>query len=109
MPTPTPSAFAKRLEIRKAILEEIIAALRGQTRISWGGGEMTSKHKILKELGITLVTKTRAKKLGYDVNPRAKPIGSVYFSAPISDYKEVYVLECQCYPRPERHVTKGEE
>lgn len=92
----TPSAFIAQLERRVNVANEIIAGLRGSP-FSWGGGETTSKSHILKELGITLVTKTRARKLGYELNKRAKPVGSVYFSSPISNYADVYVLECQCY------------
>jgi hypothetical protein len=92
----TPSAFIVQLERRINVANEIIDGLRGSP-FSWGGGETTSKHRILKELGITLVTKTRARKLGYELNPRAKPVGATYFSSPISNYADVYVLECQCW------------
>lgn len=94
--TKTSSAFASYLEVRRNVLNEIIGGLRGN-RFCWGGGERSAKNKILKELGITLVTKTRAKKLGYEINPRAKSVGTCYFERPISDYCEVYVLECQCW------------
>lgn len=92
----TPSAFIAQLQRRINVANEIIDGLRGEP-FSWGGGETTAKHRILKELGITLVTKTRARKLGYELNKKAKPVGSVYFSSPISNYADVYVLECQCW------------
>lgn len=103
----TPSAFIAQLERRINVANEIIAGLRGSP-FSWGGGETTSKSHILKELGITLVTKTRARKLGYELNKKAKPVGSVYFGAPISNYANVYVLECQCWRSslPESEVVK---
>jgi len=92
----TPSAFIVQLERRINVSNEIIAGLRGSP-FTWGGGETSSKQRILKELGVTLVTKTRVRKLGYELNPRVKPVGSVYFRSPISNYADVYVLECQCW------------
>lgn len=103
----TPSAFIAQLERRINVANEIIAGLRGSP-FTWGGGETTAKHHILKELGITLVTKTRAKKLGYELNKQAKPVGACYFSRPISKHADVYVLECQCWraTRPESEVVE---
>lgn len=90
----TPSAYKRLLQTRINLLQEIIDGLDGKP-FEWGDGERTSKGRILKELNITLVTKTWLKKNGYMLNPRAKPVGTAYFGSPISNYGEVYVLECQ--------------
>lgn len=94
----TPSAFKKRLDARRLIIGEMIAGLEGRT-FHWGGGEFTSRKHILKELGITLVTKTSIQKRGLELRRGAKPVGSCYFSSPISRAADVYILECQTVPK----------
>ncbi len=103
----TPSAFIAQLQRRINVANEIINGLRGEP-FEWGGGETSAKQGILKELGITLVTKTRAAKLGYELNKKAKPVGECYFTRPISRSAAVYVLECQCWRarQPESEAVK---
>ena len=92
----TPSALARHLESRVAVLQAIIDGLRGKP-FSWGSGEALSRKHILGEIGITLVTFTVLQKKGYKLNRGAKPVGTIYFDAPIQKRHPVYVLECQCY------------
>lgn len=60
----------------------------------WKGSEY---HLIgvAETMGFTLVTLSRAERLGFTLKKAQKPVGTVYFTAPISKYKSVYVLECQ--------------
>lgn len=92
----TPSAFARHLEKRRDVMTTIIAALRGEKLIDWGSGAYLSRRQILREIGVTLVTKTQIKKRGYVLHPRSKPIGQVYFDRPISRSHDVYILEVHC-------------
>lgn len=101
MKTKAPSTFARYLETRVNILNEVINGLRGNP-FQWGDGERSAKNPILKELGVTLVTKSFAEKLKYRIKPRSKPVGNVYLGAPLQRYADVYVLECQFEPIEEK-------
>lgn len=92
----SPSGFKTMLEARKGVITDLINGLSGKP-FEWGEGAAKARQHILKELGVTLVTRNRAKALGYAINPRAKNVGVIYFGSPISQYGDVYILECQCY------------
>ncbi len=103
----SPSGFKTRLEARRGVLTDLIRGLEGST-FEWGEGAAKARQHILKELGVTLVTRSRAKKLGYEINPRSKPVGVIYYGAPISQYGDVYILECQCYKTNPGGALEGE-
>jgi hypothetical protein len=67
----------------------------------WGGGEFDAYRPKAKMLGCTLVTKTWMKKNGYRLRRGAKPVGTGYFKAPISNTGELYILECQAVKEEE--------
>lgn len=72
----------------------IYRALHEGKSFDWKGSEY---HLIgvAETMGLTLVTLGRAERLGFTLKKAQKPVGTVYFTAPISKYKSVYVLECQ--------------
>lgn len=68
---------------------------------TWGNGQRLAWTPLLKEAGVTLVTKTQIEKRGMKLKRGAKPVGCAYFGAPIQRYADLYVLEVQCVkPKP---------
>lgn len=78
-------------------IAQLEAGLNGQP-FNWRGVDAQHREPIVRELGFTLVSKSYAKTLGYELIPGAAPVGVKYFGAPISRFAEVYILECQCRP-----------
>lgn len=93
----SPSKIKGRLGSWRYVAQAIIDGLDGKP-FSWTGGEMEAYRPKAKAMGITLVTKTQAQKLGYELKRGVKPVGNGYFLAPISRSAELYVLECQAKP-----------
>lgn len=98
-----PSSVIRRLERRKRVAGEIIDGLQGRP-FRWGDGTHSAKRPLLEELGVTLVTETRLRKIGRAVKRGARPVGSIYFPAPIQRHADVYVLECQTKPEAKHHA-----
>lgn len=69
-------------------------------RFSWGQGQRRAWVPILAKIGIILVTKTQINKRGYRLKRNQKPVGTVYFGAPIQCNAEVFILEIQCVKNP---------
>lgn len=93
----SPSHVIKRLNTQIMLAQGIIDNLQGgeNGNMSWSNGGMKNYVRMLREMGITLVTKTQAKKMGYRMKRGAQPVASGYFTAPISQQCDLYVLECQ--------------
>ncbi|MCG8595663.1 MAG: hypothetical protein MI785_15045 [Kiloniellales bacterium] len=92
-----PSSVVRRLERRKRVADEIMDGLQGRP-FRWGDGTYSAKRPLLEELGVTLVTETRLRKIGRALKRGVRPVGSIYFPAPIQRHADVYVLECQTKP-----------
>lgn len=50
---------------------------------------------MLEDMGVHLISITKAIKLGYVLKQRQQPVGKVYYGAPLSRYADLYILECQ--------------
>jgi len=92
----TPSTFVNYWDRRAYWINCVCNALKsgGSAQVSWSGGERDAATRLLKEVGIHIVTKRQGEKLGYTLRKSAKPIGKGYFYSPISNYGSLYVLEC---------------
>lgn len=88
---------------RAALLTGIVKALDGRyTAFDWGQGEHMNARRMLRDLGIQLVTETRARKLGHRLKRRAVPVAAAYFGAPIQRHCALYVLGIQTAPDERR-------
>lgn len=83
------------LERVRCALNEMESGLRGYP-FTWGSSEAQSKTRILEQLGYSLVTKTKLESGGFQLKKNALPVGKRYYNAPISKYRELFVLELQC-------------
>lgn len=70
-----------------------------------GLGEADAFEKSLAVLGVRFLTKTKAVKEGLELKRGATPVVRRYYSAPISDYKDLYVRE-QFRPVASKAVNK---
>lgn len=98
-----PSEQIARLQGYCIAAGEVIHGLQGAP-FHWRGVDGQHNLPRLADMGVTLVSKSHAERLGYRLKRDAQPVGSRYFGAPISRQADVYVLECQCVP-----ATQGEE
>lgn len=83
-----------RAERYRDVAFQIARALREGKMFFWKGSE-NHLIGIAADMGLTLITESRARKAGYTLKKGQSPVGSIYFGAPISRDAEVYVLECQ--------------
>ena len=90
-----PSAVLRRIESLRHVAMQIANGLEGQP-FQWGAGQREAWTPLAKQLGLTLVTRSHADRLGYAIKRGAKPVGSAYFRAPLKRTAQLYVLECQC-------------
>jgi hypothetical protein len=104
MPTIAASEFANYLDYRTMLVFEIVKGLRGQP-FCWVHSEYQAVRKTLKALGITLITKGEIQQLGGQVDKQVKPVGTIYFPAPVDQSADVYVLECQVWMPSARTAT----
>lgn len=114
----TTSTFLRQWDSRLSYLTSVMDGLRGRP-FAWNMSQGDNGKAVLAEFGITLVTATWLRDRGYVLNRGAKPVGTIYFGAPISRPCAVYVLECQAYlsdpaklarveaAQTEREMTKG--
>lgn len=84
----------QRIERLYELISTVLAGLEGN-RFAWGNGQRLAWVPLLREAGITLVTKTQIEKRDLVLKRNAKPVGSAYFGAPIKRYADLYVLEVQ--------------
>ncbi len=98
----TASTFKRQLSRRIDYLVAVRDGLDGHA-FNWGDGAASAAKRVLAAEGVTLVTATWLSDRGYALNRGAKPVGSIYFPAPISRSCAVYVLECQTWlQRPDK-------
>ena len=90
-----PSAVLRRIESLRHVATQIYDGLSGHP-FQWGAGQREAWVPIAQQLGLTLVTRSHADRLGYAIKRGAKPVGSAYFRAPLKRTAQLYVLECQC-------------
>lgn len=83
-----------RLTRFSVVANEIIDGLEGRP-FTWRGVDAQHGLPVARAMGITLVSKTRAEKLGYVLKHNQSPVGHRYYLRPISGFHPVYVLECQ--------------
>lgn len=88
---PSPSEIKRRAVASVKVAQLIIAGLEGEP-FSWGSGEWQAYSRIARRMGYCLITKTYARRLGYQLRQKARPIGSAYFGS--KRYGQVYILEC---------------
>lgn len=89
-----------RIQRLQELLKSVIQGLDGLP-FTWGNGQRMAWVPMLKEAGVTLITKTQIEKCGYRLKRSAKPVGCAYFGAPIKAHIDLYVLEVQCTkPKP---------
>lgn len=89
-----PSVARKRLASWGKLVKDLEGGLSGD-RFSWTGGEFEANKQKLIAMGITLVTKTAVKRMGYRLKRGVNPVGSAYFFSPISRQADLYILEYQ--------------
>ncbi len=90
-----------KLRVRRDLLVAICDALDNGKTLSWGSGERTSKSRVLRELGIELVTKTGARKRGLRIKRGATPVANGYFTAPLQVYADLYIVGVQTAEVPQ--------
>ncbi len=96
---PSPSEIKRRAVASVKVAQLIIAGLEGKP-FSWGSGEWKAYSRIARRMGYDLITKTYARRLGYQLRAKARPIGSAYFGS--KRYGQVYILECHFKPAQPR-------
>lgn len=108
VPKPTPAPVGRRtaringpaidkVRAKMDVLTEVLAGLEGQ-RFDWGMAEAAHKAKVLREMGIELVTANGARKRGHVLKKGAMPVGKRYFGAPIQRSADVYIFDLQTRP-----------
>lgn len=96
----SPGPVATRLEQRAAVLTRLAASLRRKgAAMAWGNGEGINRLRDLRDVGIHLVTKTRAGRLGHRLKRGVEPVASMYFNAPINADCDLYALGVQTAPK----------
>lgn len=80
------------------------------TPFTWYSNDRRARLPLLTAIGLTLATRTQIRRMGLELKPRARPVGTVYFNAPISRLADVYIVECQCKaptPAPPERVLRA--
>lgn len=91
----------QHLQTLHDLLGIVLNSLDGGQPFCWGNGQRMAWVPMLKEVGVTLVTKNQIEKRGFRLKRGVKPVGSAYFGAPIKRQCDLYVLEVQCtLPKP---------
>jgi hypothetical protein len=83
-----------RAERYQLVARCIFGGLTRGYAFNWLGSE-SHLIQVAEDMGFTLVTLSRAESAGWVLKRGQTPVGSVYYEAPISLHKYVYVLECQ--------------
>lgn len=97
------------------VVSDITAGLEGQT-FTWAEWERKLNIPVAQFLGITLVSETQIKKLGYRLKKDVQYVGRAYYGAPIQRNVKLYILEAQCVKeqtktsrRKQTQIELGEE
>lgn len=93
-PTETRAKVKARAERYADVAFQIKQALSGGQPFHWMASE-NHYIQVAADMGLTIITQRRAEKAGYTLKRKQKPVGTIYFGAPISRIASVYVLECQ--------------
>lgn len=93
-PMETRAKVKARAERYRAVAAEIERGLSGGKSFHWKGSE-NHLIQIAADMGLTIITQSRAEKAGFVLKRNQRPVGTIYFGAPISRIANVYVLECQ--------------
>lgn len=101
------SEIKRSLQSKQRWINEVLAALDGDT-VRWAMESRKQATATLAAFGLTICTKTWAEKRGYTLKPKAKPIGTGYFGAPISNDGTLYILECHFTPPEDEQETEEE-
>lgn len=81
------------------LLQLVQRRLDGKTTApDWSEGLRVTYTRMLRGLGLTLITSTAATKRGLRVKRGAQPIATGYFGAPIQRQADLFIAELQCSP-----------
>lgn len=87
-----------KLKSRAEALSELNRAVQDGATLRWGDGVRAQKLRLLRDLGVELVTKTSATKHGHVIKQRQTPVANAYYGAPLQRYADLYVLGLQTRP-----------
>lgn len=87
-----------KLKVRAELLAEIWRALQFRDTLVWGAGQRVTYTRLLREMGVELVTRTAAKRMGHEIRRRQHPIALGYFVAPIQRNAELCIVGIQTRP-----------
>ena len=93
---------AKKLIGRLHRFEEVARALQNGLLgdpFNWPEWARKLYVPVAGELGCTLLTITALHRQGYELKPKALPVGKVYYGAPLKRYAPVYIAEVQATKR----------
>lgn len=91
-----------RIAYCKGALEELLAGASGAKPFYWGETEGQSKMAWLARAGFVLVSKTKLEKGGHQLKKGAKPVGRVYYGAPLKVKADLYLLGVQTVRHPKK-------
>ena len=94
----SPGDIIHRLDRFCDVARQIQSGLAGNAFV-WNGTEGDYNVGWAEQMGLHLVTRTWLDKHNYRLKRGAKPVGSRYYSAPISGQRALYVLECQTHKK----------
>lgn len=89
-----PVQFIGRMGRFAMVADEIVSGLGGKP-FSWRAVDYQHARQVLQAMGVRLVSKSRGERSGFTLKRNAKPVGEIYYTAPVSKKVNVYVLECQ--------------
>ncbi len=88
----------KYLQCRVDLMQTMLEGLNGKP-FKWEYWTYNSHKPLMREIGVTLITKTEIKRRGLTLRQRNNtPVGEVHFKR-FDKWAEVYILECQCIER----------
>lgn len=98
-----PADVLDRLARWADVCHQLGAGLRGRP-FHWRAVDAQHRLPIVAALGLTLVSRSHAERLGYRLRKGVSPVGVRYYTAPISREADVFILECQAVK-----VKEGED
>ena len=104
----TPSRVIDKLDRYREIAAQVQRGLRGKP-FAWGDAERRSYVDNAAAMGITLLSLSALERRGYQLKRGAQPVGSAYYGSPLSRYANLYVLECQCIPKPPKPASTAKK
>lgn len=98
-PLTSKRATQDRVKSMKQALSVLEAGLAGKTPQLYQT-EGKAIERLLRTIGVTLVSETEAARCGHVIKTGVKPCVSRYFGAPIKRYTNLYVFGVQTKPKP---------